>query len=65
MLHFDYSWDLHPDKIILDEELNTDKLGWRTGDLFKFIDVDGQQMLVKMDPLEVFIKGYPVNVRKD
>jgi hypothetical protein len=63
MLHFDYSWDLHPDKIILDAELNTDRLGYRHGDVFKFINVDGQQMLVKMDPVEAFIKGHPVNVK--
>ena len=24
MLHIDYRWDLHPDKIVLDEELNTE-----------------------------------------
>jgi hypothetical protein len=64
MLHFDYSWDLHPDRIILDKELNTDKLGYRHGDVFKFINVNGQQMLVKMDPLEAFIKGHPVNVKE-
>jgi hypothetical protein len=64
MLHFDYNWDLHPDKIILDRELNTDRLGYRHGDVFKFINIDGQQMLVKMDPLEAFIKGHPVNVKE-
>jgi hypothetical protein len=41
--------------IILDAELNTDKLGWRGGDYFKFINVNGQQMLIKIDPLEKFI----------
>jgi hypothetical protein len=63
LLHFDYTWDLHPDRIILDKEINTDKLGYRHGDVFKFINVNGQQMLVKMDPLEAFIKGHPVNVK--
>jgi hypothetical protein len=63
LLHFDYSWDLHPDKIILDEELNTDKLGWKGGDYFKFVNVNGRQMLVKVDPVEMFSKGHPVNVR--
>jgi hypothetical protein len=63
MLHFDYRWDLHPDKIILDEELNTDKLGWKGGDYFKFINVNGQQMLVKVDPVEMFVKGHPVNLK--
>jgi hypothetical protein len=65
MLHFDYEWDLHPDRIILDSELNTDKLGWKGGDMFKFINVNGRQMLVKVDPVEQFSKGYPVNVRED
>jgi hypothetical protein len=61
MLHFDYSWDLSPDKILLDEELNTDKLGWRAGDMFKFVNVNGRQMLIKMDPVEQFARGYKVN----
>jgi hypothetical protein len=61
MLHFDYSWDLSPDKILLDEELNTDKLGWRAGDIFKFVNVNGRQMLIKMDPVEQFARGYKVN----
>jgi hypothetical protein len=64
MLHFDYSWDLHPDRIILDAELNTDKLGWKGGDYFKFVNVNGRQMLVKVDPVEAFIKGHPVNVKE-
>jgi hypothetical protein len=55
MLHYDYTWDLSSKGIILDAELNTDKLGWRGGDYFKFINVNGQQMLVKIDPLEKFI----------
>lgn len=63
MLHFDYNWDLYPNMIKLDEELNTDRLGWKHGDLFKFINVDGQQRLVKVDPVETFFKGHPVNVQ--
>jgi hypothetical protein len=55
MLHYDYTWDLSSKGIILDAELNTDKLGWRGGDYFKFVNVNGQQMLVKIDPLEKFI----------
>jgi hypothetical protein len=65
MLHFDYTWDLDPKRIILDSELNTDKLGYKHGDVFKFINIDGRQMLVKLDPVEQFSKGYPVNVRED
>jgi hypothetical protein len=61
MRHFDYDWDLYPDKIILDNELNIDRLGWRHGDCFKIVNVDGRAMLVKMDPVEQFARGYKVN----
>ncbi len=56
MLYFDYTWDLSSDRIILDEELNLDKLGWQGGDYFKLINVDGRAMLVKVDKLVKFIK---------
>jgi hypothetical protein len=65
MKHYDYDWDLDPNRIILDNELNTDKLGYRHGDIFKFTNIDGQQMLVKLDPLEQFMKGYQVNERSN
>jgi hypothetical protein len=65
MLHLDYTWDLTPNGILLDEELNTDKLGWKAGDMFKFVNVNGRQMLVKVDPVVAFSQGYPVNVRED
>jgi hypothetical protein len=61
MRHFDYEWDLDPRRIIIDRELNTDKLGYKHGDVFKFINIDGQQMLVKLDPLEQFVRGHKVN----
>jgi len=56
MRHFDYEWDLYPDRIILDEELNIDKLGWRHGDCFKVTNVNGRAMLVKLDPVVKFIE---------
>lgn len=65
MLHFDYSWDLHPDRIILDEELNTDRLGWKGGDYFKFVNVNGRQMLIKVDDLEKFISEGIANKMKN
>jgi hypothetical protein len=65
MKHFDYEWDLDPNRILLDSELNTDKLGYKHGDMFKFININGRQMLVKVDPVEQFSKGYRVNVRED
>ena len=61
MKHYDYDWDLTPNRILLDTELNTDKLGYKHGDVFKFINIDGRQMLVKLDPVEQFARGYKVN----
>lgn len=58
MLYVDYQWDLNSNRIILDEELDTDKLGWKAGDLFKFININGRQQLVKVDPIEKFVRGY-------
>lgn len=56
MLHFDYSWDLSPNGIILDEELNIDRLGWQAGDCFELKNINGRAMLVKVDPLIVFVR---------
>jgi hypothetical protein len=56
MLYIDYSWDLSPYGIRLDQELDIDKLGWKGGDYFKLINVNGQAMLVKEDALIKFIK---------
>jgi hypothetical protein len=61
MLYIDYSWDLEPNRIKFDQELDIDKLGWRHGDCFKVVNVDGQAMLVKLDPVEQFAKGHKVN----
>jgi hypothetical protein len=65
MRHFDYDWDLNPWGIIFDPELNIDKLGWRNGDCFKVTNVDGRAMLVKLDPIEQFAKGYKVNEKRN
>jgi hypothetical protein len=61
MLHLDYNWDLHPDRIILDEELNIDRLGWKNGDIFKITNVNGRAMLVKVHPVVAFNEGHAVN----
>jgi hypothetical protein len=55
MLYVDYNWDCSSSGIILDDEFNSDRLGWRGGDYFKFVNVDGRQMLLKVDDLEKFI----------
>ena len=62
MKHYEYDWDLHPDRIILDEELNIDKLGWKHGDYFRVTNINGQAMLVKVDPLIKFLKDGETNV---
>jgi len=56
MLHFDYTWDLTPNGILLDEELNVDNLGWKGGDYFKLVNINGRCRLVKVDPLVKFLK---------
>ena len=55
MYFVDYTWDLGPTGITLDEELNIDKLGWNSGDYFKLVTVNGQTKLVKMDPIVKFL----------
>jgi hypothetical protein len=65
MLHYDYTWDLSSRGIILDAELNTDKLGWRGGDYFRLTNVNGRAMLVKVDPLVKFIKDGEQNVQTE
>ncbi len=62
MKYIDYSWDLSPTQIIFDEELNIDKLGWRHGDCFKVTNINGRAMLVKLDPVEQFVRGHKVNI---
>lgn len=64
MLYFDYNWDLSPAGIRLDEELNTDNLGWKGGDYFQLVNINGRQMLKRVDPLVKFIKdGEKANVQ--
>jgi hypothetical protein len=55
MLYVDYNWDCSSKGIILDDEFNSDKLGWKAGDYFRFVNVNGRQMLIKVDDLEKFI----------
>ena len=62
MIHVDYTWDLYPDKILLDEELNIDRLGWKGGDYFRLENHNGKVMLVKVDPLIKFLRDGSKNV---
>lgn len=56
MLYVDYQWDLTPTRILLDEELNVEKLGWKPNDYFRIEQVNGRTLLVKVDPVTQFIK---------
>jgi len=61
MLYYDYTWDLSSNRILLDQELNIDKLGWKHGDYFMVTNVNGRAQLVKVDPVVAFTKGYKVS----
>jgi hypothetical protein len=65
MLHFDYSWDLSSNGIILDDELNIDRLGWTSGDCFELQNINGRAMLVKVDPLIAFVRKGAEELRYD
>jgi hypothetical protein len=54
--YYDYDWNLSPERIVLDEKLNIDKLGWKAGDCFVVQNIDGRAMLTKVDPLVQFVK---------
>ena len=56
MKYYDYEWDVEPNRILLDEELNLDKLGWKGGDYFQVKNINGRVVLVKVDPLEQFLR---------
>ena len=56
MKYYDYEWDLEPHRILLVEDLDVDKLGWNGGDYFQVKNIDGRTMLVKVDPLEKFLR---------
>jgi hypothetical protein len=58
MRYLDYTWDLEPEGIILDEELNLERLGWEDGDIFRFVNVNGKYGLRKIDPIEKFARGF-------
>ena len=61
MLHLDYRWDLYPDKIIIDDELNIDRLDWKHGDVFQLTNVNGKMILYKLDSLQAFAQGHNIN----
>lgn len=56
--YIDYRWELDPTTLKIDRELDVDRLGWKAGDLFRLINVDGQVSLIKIDPIEKFVRGF-------
>ena len=65
MLYIDYSWDCSPDGIRLDEEFDADNLGWKGGDYFQLVNIDGRCYLKKVDPVVKFIKDGVKNVQAE
>lgn len=58
MRYYDYIWDLNPDQLILDKELDIQKLGWNSGDVFVLVEgQNSQKYLRKMSALERFTRG--------
>jgi hypothetical protein len=57
MLYVDYNWDLTPNTIIPDSELNTDQLNWKPGDLFQVQEHNGKRFLRRVDPSLQFTLG--------
>ena len=55
MLYVDYNWDLGPGYIVPDKELNTKKLGWKSGQYWQVIEVEGQLRLYQVDPVVQFL----------
>ena len=55
MLYIDYNWDLSPETMIPDPELNTDQLEWKQGDYWKVVERNGKKFLRKVDKLEQFV----------
>ena len=56
MHYLGYDFFLTEEGIKLDEELNLDKLGWKGGDYFVLVNVNGRAMIKRIDPLVKFLK---------
>lgn len=58
MIYMDYEWDLEPNYLKFDSELNVAQLDWQDGDVFILKKIGDQAMLRKVDDFEKFVKGY-------
>ena len=60
MIYCDYHWELFDWGIMLDEEIDADKLSgnhnWVEGDYFKLIKRGDRMVMFKVDPLEKFLR---------
>ena len=56
-----YSWYPSKKGVTLDRELNVDQFGWKGGDLFKLVNIDGQCHLLKIDLEDNVNTGAPDN----
>jgi len=41
--------------VIPDNEIDTDKLGWKPGDYWQVKEVEGKKIFVKVDPIVQFL----------
>lgn len=55
MSKIDSTWITSKDRIVIDEDLDIDRLGWKGGDYFKLVNINGVPQLVKVDPLIKFL----------
>ena len=58
MLYVDYDWQVNEHGITLDETITLNQLGWKLDDVFKLVRDDGILRLVKLDPVDKFVRGY-------
>lgn len=58
MEYVDYDLQLFKDKIVIDPDVDIDKLGWKSGDHFELRNENGKVVLIKVDPVLKFVKGY-------
>lgn len=55
-MRIDKSFEFSSDRIIIDSDINIDRLGWRAGDYFRVTNINGQTQLVRVDPLIAFVR---------
>lgn len=61
MLYLDYVWDLAPNTIIPDVDIDTEKLKWKAGDFWQVKEVNGKLIFCKVDPLLQFVLEGTIN----